>query len=102
MFRFDWYLKCVFRLPLCLIPPPMTTTYRVKAREGNNGADHSLEKKRGKSLEKPSKPQRPTVSVVVDSVTYALPARRTKSVLVETKNWGKVNFALDERYKKLE
>ncbi len=45
---------------------------------------------------------RPTVSVVVDNQTYSLPARKTKSVLVETKNWGKVNFALDERYKKLE
>lgn len=42
------------------------------------------------------------VSVVVDSQTYSLCARKTKSVLVETKNWGKVNFALDERYKKLE
>lgn len=42
------------------------------------------------------------VSVAVDGVTYQLPARKTKSVLVETKNWGKVNFALDERYKKLD
>ena len=74
----------------------------MKAREGSNGPDAPLEKKRGKSIERPSKPQRATVSVVVDSVTYALPARKTKSVLVETKNWGKVNFALDERYKKLE
>ena len=65
--------------------------------------DPSIDKKVNKKIpERLSKPVRPMVSVVVDSTTYNLPARKTKSVMVETKNWGKVNFALDERYKKLE
>ncbi len=80
---------------------------RVKAKEAaaGAGAGGELEKRAsaaGKIPERPSKPPRPLVSVSVDSVTYQLPARKTKSVLVETKNWGKVNFALDERYKKLD
>lgn len=66
------------------------------------GAASSVGAAVSKIPERPSKPPRPMVSVAVDGVTYQLPARKTKAVLVETKNWGKVNFALDERYKKLD
>lgn len=67
-----------------------------------DGDVHSLEAQKGKIPERQSKPARPMVSVSVNKQTYSLPARKTKKVLVETKNWGKVTFALDERYKKLE
>lgn len=61
-----------------------------------------MEKTNIKIPERVIKPTRPMVSVAVDGQIYSLCARKTKSVQVETKNWGKVNFALDERYKKLE
>ena len=55
-----------------------------------------------KQRSRPPKPPRPSVPVTVDGVTYALTQRKTKNVVVDTKNWGRVTFALDDRYKKLE
>ena len=85
----------------------LTPFNRIKAKEAAgiiSPKEHeaSMEKQKIKIPERAVKPARPMVSVVVDSQTYSLPARKTTSVWVETKNWGKVNYALDERYKKLE
>ncbi|GAB5034807.1 cmgc mapk protein kinase [Nannochloropsis oceanica] len=80
---------------------------RIKAKEAAGitspkERETSMEKTNIKIPERVIKPTRPMVSVAVDGQIYSLCARKTKSVQVETKNWGKVNFALDERYKKLD
>jgi hypothetical protein len=72
---------------------------RLKAKEAAKLAEDGLKKKRSGSSVRPS---RPTVPVSVDGATYNLVQRRTKNVSVDTKNWGRLTFALDERYRKIE
>jgi prophage tail gpP-like protein len=81
--------------------------YRLQAREREHlakaqapsvteDATGKLLVRRGSKLRAP----KATYTLNVDGVSYTLPIRRIRSTQVDTKNWGRATFNLDERYVK--
>lgn len=97
---------------VCAHSPPKLTTRgvcwsRLMARERDHQA-HGVQKtvveeqpgkvliRRGSKLKAP----KATYSLTVDAASYTLPIRKIRATQVDTKNWGRATFNLDERYVK--